>query len=102
MSILYYNFHSNLPYSYEGIHCEVCAPGYEGNPLIPGDSCRHKVADNCNPTGTKMIRPPDECVCKDNVQGRYCDQCKNDSFYLSSDFRYISLSNVEHTLRHFN
>ncbi|XP_047041100.1 basement membrane-specific heparan sulfate proteoglycan core protein-like isoform X2 [Helicoverpa zea] len=73
---------------YEGKHCEVCAPGYEGNPMIPGDVCRPQVRDNCNPTGTKQIRPPDECVCKDNVQGRYCDQCKNDSFYLSTDFRH--------------
>ncbi|KAH9644190.1 hypothetical protein HF086_008679, partial [Spodoptera exigua] len=73
---------------YEGKHCEVCAPGYEGNPMIPGDSCKPAVRDNCNPTGTKVIRPPDECVCKENVQGRYCDQCKNDSFYLSSDFRH--------------
>uniref|UniRef100_A0A2A4JYV4 Hemolin n=1 Tax=Heliothis virescens TaxID=7102 RepID=A0A2A4JYV4_HELVI len=73
---------------YEGKHCEVCAPGYEGNPLVPGDRCKPAVRDNCNPTGTKQVRPPDECVCKDNVQGRYCDQCKNDSFYLSSDFRH--------------
>lgn len=74
-------------YSYEGKHCEVCAPGYEGNPLVPGNACKPVARDNCNPTGTKVIRPPDECVCKDNVQGRYCDQCKNDSFYLSADFR---------------
>ncbi|KAJ8737484.1 hypothetical protein PYW08_000079 [Mythimna loreyi] len=73
---------------YEGKHCEVCAPGYEGNPMVPGNTCTPVVRDNCNPTGTKLIRPPDECVCKDNVQGRYCDQCKNDSFYLSSDFRH--------------
>ncbi|XP_022832802.1 basement membrane-specific heparan sulfate proteoglycan core protein-like isoform X3 [Spodoptera litura] len=73
---------------YEGKHCEVCAPGYEGNPMIPGDSCKPARRDNCNPTGTKVIRPPDECVCKENVQGRFCDQCKNDSFYLSSDFRH--------------
>ncbi|KAJ8737311.1 hypothetical protein PYW07_000582 [Mythimna separata] len=73
---------------YEGKHCEVCAPGYEGNPMVPGNTCRPVARDNCNPTGTKLIRPPDECVCKDNVQGRFCDQCKNDSFYLSSDFRH--------------
>ncbi|XP_075991621.1 terribly reduced optic lobes isoform X3 [Anticarsia gemmatalis] len=72
---------------YEGQNCEVCAPGYEGNPSIPGNSCQPKKSNNCNPVGTKSVRGLDECVCKDNVQGRYCDQCKNDSFFLSNDFR---------------
>ncbi|RVE42173.1 hypothetical protein evm_013174 [Chilo suppressalis] len=72
---------------YEGVNCEYCAPGYIGNPLLPGDSCRPKPSDICNPVGTIHERLLDDCECKDNVQGRYCDQCKNDSFYLSSDFR---------------
>nr|XP_032526331.1 basement membrane-specific heparan sulfate proteoglycan core protein [Danaus plexippus plexippus] len=73
---------------YEGPDCSYCASNYYGNPLIPGDSCKPKVEDNCNPVGTSHVRPPDECVCKENVQGRYCDQCKNGSFYLSNDFRH--------------
>ncbi|XP_049885171.1 basement membrane-specific heparan sulfate proteoglycan core protein-like isoform X3 [Pectinophora gossypiella] len=73
---------------YGGENCEYCEPGYIGNPMIPGDSCRPRPQSNCNPVGTLLSPIPDECQCKDNVQGRYCDQCKNDSFYLSEDFRH--------------
>ncbi|XP_045509969.1 basement membrane-specific heparan sulfate proteoglycan core protein isoform X5 [Colias croceus] len=73
---------------YEGNDCSRCAPNYYGNPLIPGDSCKPKPSDNCNALGTAQVRLPDECVCKDNVQGRYCDQCKSGTFFLSNDFRY--------------
>ncbi|CAH2103371.1 unnamed protein product [Euphydryas editha] len=73
---------------YEGPDCSYCAPNYIGNPLVVGDSCRPKPQNNCNPLGTSQVRLPDECVCKENVQGRYCDQCKNGSFYLSDDFRH--------------
>ncbi|CAH4038670.1 unnamed protein product [Pieris brassicae] len=72
---------------YEGNDCSRCAPNYFGNPLIPGDSCKPKPSDNCNGLGTAQVRLPDECVCKDNVQGRYCDQCKAGTFFLSQDFR---------------
>ncbi|XP_028173989.1 basement membrane-specific heparan sulfate proteoglycan core protein isoform X3 [Ostrinia furnacalis] len=73
---------------YVGRHCESCAPNYVGNPLNVGDSCRPQPdRPRCSEVGTSRERLPDECECKDNVQGRYCDQCKNDSFYLSNDFR---------------
>ncbi|CAK1588065.1 unnamed protein product [Parnassius mnemosyne] len=73
---------------YEGPDCRYCSENYVGNPLVPGDSCKPKPSDNCNALGTSSVRLPDECVCKDNVQGRYCDECKNGSFYLSEDFRH--------------
>ncbi|XP_052752510.1 basement membrane-specific heparan sulfate proteoglycan core protein isoform X3 [Galleria mellonella] len=73
---------------YEGDNCERCAPNYEGNPLIPGDSCKRRQEPTCNPWGTSQIRSLDDCVCKDNVEGRYCDHCKSDSFFLSPDFRH--------------
>ncbi|XP_026322790.1 basement membrane-specific heparan sulfate proteoglycan core protein-like, partial [Hyposmocoma kahamanoa] len=72
---------------YTGRNCERCDRGYVGNPLIPGDSCKIPVPSNCNPVGTLRSPMPNECQCKDHVTGRYCDQCKNDSFYLSADFR---------------
>ncbi|XP_045489882.1 basement membrane-specific heparan sulfate proteoglycan core protein isoform X8 [Pieris rapae] len=72
---------------YEGNDCSRCASNYFGNPLIPGDSCKPRPSDNCNGLGTAQVRLPDECVCKDNVQGRYCDQCKAGTFFLSNDFR---------------
>ncbi|KAM3968767.1 basement membrane-specific heparan sulfate proteoglycan core protein isoform 3-T3 [Aphomia sociella] len=73
---------------YEGNNCDRCAPNYVGNPLIPGDSCQPHVEPKCNAVGTSQIRSLDDCVCKDNVEGRYCDHCKSDSFYLSEDFRH--------------
>lgn len=30
----------NCLQGYQGRRCEVCASGYEGNPNVPGDSCR--------------------------------------------------------------
>lgn len=76
-----------LYFSYEGRNCESCAPGFTGNPLIHGDSCRQKVEEQCNTAGTESTRLLGDCICKENVQGRYCDQCKNNSFFLSNDFR---------------
>ncbi|XP_048488585.1 basement membrane-specific heparan sulfate proteoglycan core protein isoform X3 [Plutella xylostella] len=73
---------------YEGANCEVCSPDYIGNPLIPGDSCKPRPTDNCNPVGTLRFRLPDQCECKENVRGQYCDQCNEFSFYLSEDFRH--------------
>lgn len=73
---------------YMGMNCEQCVPGYAGNPLIPGDSCRPKMQPKCSSIGTLNIRSIDECECKDNVEGRYCDRCKDDAFYLSPDFRH--------------
>ncbi|XP_052746482.1 basement membrane-specific heparan sulfate proteoglycan core protein isoform X2 [Bicyclus anynana] len=72
---------------YEGSDCSYCAANYFGNPLIPGDSCKPKPQDSCDPVGTAQVRLPDECVCKDNVQGRNCNQCKEGSFFLSNDFK---------------
>ncbi|KOB69320.1 Terribly reduced optic lobes [Operophtera brumata] len=77
----------SCPEGYEGKTCEKCAPGFEGNPLVAGDRCRVRPTNNCNPIGTRHEQLLDECVCKENVQGQYCDQCKNGSFYLSNDFR---------------
>lgn len=73
--------------SYDGERCEVCAQGYVGNPTIPGDSCKLQPEENCNPVGTSRVRLPDQCECKANVHGRYCDQCNVDAFFLSEDFR---------------
>ena len=30
----------SCPRGYEGQRCEVCAPGFQGNPLVPGDFCK--------------------------------------------------------------
>ncbi|XP_061720060.1 basement membrane-specific heparan sulfate proteoglycan core protein isoform X2 [Cydia pomonella] len=73
---------------YEGDRCEYCSEGYEGNPLAPGDYCRRKVTSSCNAVGTLHSRMPDECECKQNVEGRFCDQCKEGSFHLSETYKH--------------
>ncbi|GBP05936.1 Basement membrane-specific heparan sulfate proteoglycan core protein [Eumeta japonica] len=71
---------------YEGRNCERCAPDFIGNPLMPGDICKARPSHNCNPVGTRNVRLPDQCECKNYAQGRFCDQCKEGSFFLSPDF----------------
>ncbi|GFO45203.1 basement membrane-specific heparan sulfate proteoglycan core protein, partial [Plakobranchus ocellatus] len=75
---------------YEGRNCERCAVGYEGNPNIPGGRCiRRDVDDRCDERGSNslLIDPTTrQCDCKTNVQGRLCNQCEPDTFYLSESF----------------
>jgi hypothetical protein len=33
----------DCPQGYVGRRCEQCAAGYQGNPLIPGDSCAQGI-----------------------------------------------------------
>ncbi|KAI5637001.1 immunoglobulin domain-containing protein [Phthorimaea operculella] len=73
---------------YGGETCEYCEPGYVGNPLVPGDSCKPEPTSNCNPLGTLAELPFGECQCKENVQGQYCDQCKDYAYFLSEDNRH--------------
>ncbi|KAK8750302.1 hypothetical protein OTU49_014768 [Cherax quadricarinatus] len=73
---------------YQGRRCELCASGYEGNPTIPGGSCR--PAGECDPAGSHFIRADPNtglCHCKEFVTGPKCDQCKPDSFYLNENNR---------------
>ncbi|KAL4717631.1 hypothetical protein ACJJTC_000780, partial [Scirpophaga incertulas] len=72
---------------YEGLNCERCVSGYTGNPLIRGDSCKPQMSSQCNEIGTSFVTSDNKCICKHNVQGRYCDKCTQQSFYLSKDFR---------------
>ncbi|XP_076325413.1 terribly reduced optic lobes isoform X10 [Tachypleus tridentatus] len=75
------------PIGYEGRQCEKCAPGYEGNPNIPGGSCRERGGD-CNPVGSlSTVRSPSTglCQCKRHTTGARCDQCKDNTFHLNPD-----------------
>ncbi|KAK7494115.1 hypothetical protein BaRGS_00014588, partial [Batillaria attramentaria] len=83
---------TNCPPGYEGRRCERCADGYRGNPMVPGDRCtRIDEPDICDNRGS-LTAVPDfttgRCRCKDNVEGRLCDRCRGDTFYLSSDYPY--------------
>uniref|UniRef100_A0A3B3CG13 Heparan sulfate proteoglycan 2 n=1 Tax=Oryzias melastigma TaxID=30732 RepID=A0A3B3CG13_ORYME len=64
---------------YTGRRCE-CAPGYQGNPLLPNGRC--VPSSKCDNRGTvsSSSRP---CSCKNNVAGASCDECKPGFFHLS-------------------
>ncbi|VDI10069.1 laminin, alpha 1/2 [Mytilus galloprovincialis] len=62
-----------------GVHCELCGPGYYGDPLIPGGYCRP-----CECNGNIDLRDPFSCdsmsgrclKCLNNADGDRCGVCK--------------------------
>ncbi|XP_059622285.1 basement membrane-specific heparan sulfate proteoglycan core protein isoform X2 [Phlebotomus argentipes] len=70
---------------YAGRKCEQCAPGYTGNPLVPGDVCREQPSADCDAQGTRTVDAGGRCICKNNVVGRRCDQCAPNAFHLNAD-----------------
>lgn len=74
----------NCNEGYTGRRCEICAPGYQGNPFVPGGGCRKVPEDNCNPEGTLSVRADGSCECKPSVIGTRCDTCAAESFHLNS------------------
>jgi heparan sulfate proteoglycan 2 (perlecan) len=76
----------NCQHNTAGYNCEFCAPGYQGNARTgtPYD-CQpiiQQPTSNCNPSGTYTQRNG-RCVCKYNVEGDVCNQCKRSHFYLN-------------------
>ncbi|XP_067635534.1 basement membrane-specific heparan sulfate proteoglycan core protein isoform X4 [Eurosta solidaginis] len=69
---------------YTGRRCELCAPGYQGNPLIPGGSCHRIPESTCNAEGTYYPHPNGTCECKPLVVGPRCDTCAPESFHLNA------------------
>ncbi|XP_053952208.1 basement membrane-specific heparan sulfate proteoglycan core protein isoform X5 [Anastrepha ludens] len=69
---------------YTGRRCEICAPGYQGNPLIPGGSCHRIPESTCNAEGTYYPHPNGTCECKPLVVGPRCDTCAPESFHLNA------------------
>uniref|UniRef100_A0A8D3BGI2 Heparan sulfate proteoglycan 2 n=1 Tax=Scophthalmus maximus TaxID=52904 RepID=A0A8D3BGI2_SCOMX len=71
---------------YTGRRCEKCAPGYQGNPLLPNGKCipnREFTFSDC--TGVfEMIKFGNEIdINCNNVAGAVCDECKAGFFHLS-------------------
>lgn len=63
---------------YAGELCEVCAPGYYGNPREPGDSCRPCECHGNIDTSEEGCcdRITGECLlCLNNTYGSSCDIC---------------------------
>ncbi|XP_052832935.1 basement membrane-specific heparan sulfate proteoglycan core protein isoform X4 [Octopus bimaculoides] len=79
------------PPGHAGRRCERCLPGYEGNPMAPGDFCktRNTTSCMCDPRGTVQNTQCDantkQCRCKAFVQRTKCNACKPNYFYLSED-----------------
>ncbi|KAK9500538.1 hypothetical protein O3M35_001785 [Rhynocoris fuscipes] len=76
----------DCPPGYKGRRCEECEEGYTGNPFQPGDYCKQVTPEICNSAGSVSPYPDSSgyCECKANTEGRYCDQCKNNTFSLLS------------------
>ncbi|XP_054087653.1 basement membrane-specific heparan sulfate proteoglycan core protein isoform X5 [Zeugodacus cucurbitae] len=74
----------NCNEGYTGRRCEICADGYQGNPLIPGGSCHPIPESTCNAEGTYYPHPNGTCECKPLVTGPRCDTCAPESFHLNS------------------
>lgn len=75
--------------NFMGRRCELCNSGFFG----PGkcDRCQ------CEPRGTKPENKVanalfncdfvnGQCICKENVEGKNCDKCKNGTFGLSASY----------------
>ncbi|ELU12610.1 hypothetical protein CAPTEDRAFT_90300, partial [Capitella teleta] len=78
---------SGCPEGYTGRRCESCAPGYEGDPTIPGDFCK-PVGQRCDSRGSLTANPnpaTGQCDCKSLVQGETCNTCSPRAFFLSED-----------------
>ncbi|KAH9488652.1 Basement membrane-specific heparan sulfate proteoglycan core protein, partial [Bulinus truncatus] len=78
------------PAGHTGRRCERCAPGYQGNPMRPGDYCKPiNVSCVCDGRGTvpNTVCDPDtkQCQCKNNVQGVRCSSCRPGYFNLNRD-----------------
>ncbi|XP_008565583.1 PREDICTED: laminin subunit beta-4 [Galeopterus variegatus] len=81
----------------EGQHCDRCRPLFYRDPLkaiVDPYAC---IPCECDPDGTISggicVSPSDpalgsvagQCLCKENVEGANCDQCKPNHYRLSAD-----------------
>ncbi|XP_028448188.1 laminin subunit alpha-3 isoform X2 [Perca flavescens] len=75
---------------YTGDRCESCAPGYYGDPLTPGGSCR---PCNCNGNGNNC--DPRTGVCKNTLEpgdtntDEQCQECDNCAQTLLQDLEKL-------------
>ncbi|XP_076378249.1 terribly reduced optic lobes isoform X5 [Megalopta genalis] len=83
----------DCPAGYVGRRCEQCDQGYQGNPLIPRDKCI--PVQQCDPDGSHSPHADPQtgqCRCKQYVTGPTCNQCKANTFSLSSRNKFGCVS----------
>ncbi|XP_003782634.1 laminin subunit beta-4 [Otolemur garnettii] len=80
----------------EGQHCDRCRPGFYRDPRRAASDPHACAACECDPDGTISggicVSHSDptsgsvlgQCLCKENVEGANCDQCKPHHFGLSA------------------
>ncbi|KAM3860333.1 laminin subunit alpha-1 [Diretmus argenteus] len=66
-----------------GWHCEVCQPGYYGD-AIHAKNCQGCGCDASGALSSVCDGTTGQCVCRDNVVGRTCDQCQVGFFGIQS------------------
>ncbi|XP_054888860.1 laminin subunit alpha-3-like isoform X2 [Poeciliopsis prolifica] len=77
---------------YTGVRCESCAPGYYGDPLIPGGNCQPCT---CNGNGNNCDRRTG--VCKNSLEpgdtntDEHCQECDNCAQTLLNDLEKLDL-----------
>ncbi|XP_068125858.1 laminin subunit beta-3 [Hyperolius riggenbachi] len=71
-----------------GLNCELCKPDYYRNPNQDTNHRDACVSCDCDPEGSDAGGSCDQrngrCICKDNVGGERCDQCKPGYYFLSA------------------
>lgn len=71
-----------------GRQCERCLSPFLGDPTKPGDYCKIPKDSKCRDCDERgsidstCDRSTGNCVCKKNVEGRKCTQCKEGTFNL--------------------
>ncbi|XP_063811408.1 laminin subunit beta-3 isoform X2 [Pseudophryne corroboree] len=72
-----------------GKNCENCRPDYYRNPNRDIDHRDACISCDCDPEGSVDSGSCDprngRCICKENVGGERCDQCKPGYYLLSAD-----------------
>uniref|UniRef100_A0A671X5I6 Laminin subunit beta 1 n=1 Tax=Sparus aurata TaxID=8175 RepID=A0A671X5I6_SPAAU len=75
-------------HTHTGARCDECAPGYFGNPLVPGGRCLpcqcNNNIDMHDPGSCDCDQLSGQCPCQPNVVGQNCDRCAADTWNIAS------------------
>lgn len=62
---------------YSGARCEICSPGYFGDPMSM-TACQPCDCDMAGALSPNCAQDTGQCRCAPGVHGRRCDQCEPD------------------------